>query len=211
MDPDLFPDNGTATCGLTCSVQEGPHSIMRGGAANDIYVIPAPDKLTFATATLLAAACCIPGLLLLIIMWLNISEFSFNTHDDDEPVEPERSVQSGASEDDQSATDAADPNEKGKGVIDVQTNEGGDTRDALESNETSTPTTISQPKRSKNWTKRVSKKVFQKIGQAIQKQLHIPLFSAGVLAILAIGESNFFSSQVRKHTEPVPNIGMPMG
>ncbi|KAK0263791.1 hypothetical protein LTS09_002142 [Friedmanniomyces endolithicus] len=47
---------------------------MRQGSGNNIYVIPAPDALTFNAATLLAAACCIPAVLLLIVMWMQILE-----------------------------------------------------------------------------------------------------------------------------------------
>jgi hypothetical protein len=65
------------TCGLTCSVDQGPFSPMRGGLANNIYVIPAPDKLTFGMATLLAAASCIPAVLLLITMWNKILEINW--------------------------------------------------------------------------------------------------------------------------------------
>ncbi|KIW18967.1 hypothetical protein PV08_03256 [Exophiala spinifera] len=65
---------GNDTCGLICSVDQGPFSPMRRGSANNIYVIPAPDKLTFNAATLLAAACCVPALLLIISNWNKIRE-----------------------------------------------------------------------------------------------------------------------------------------
>jgi hypothetical protein len=45
---------------------------MRGGSANNIYVIPTPDKLTFGTGMLLAAACCVPAILSLVSMWNKI-------------------------------------------------------------------------------------------------------------------------------------------
>jgi hypothetical protein len=50
---------------------------MRQGSANDIYVIPAPEKLTFGAATLLAAACCIPAILSLASMWNKILEINW--------------------------------------------------------------------------------------------------------------------------------------
>lgn len=71
-DPRKFPYE--TTCGLRCSVDDGPFSPMRGGSANNIYVIPAPDKLSFHTATLLAAACCLPAILTMISMWNKILE-----------------------------------------------------------------------------------------------------------------------------------------
>jgi hypothetical protein len=74
----ISPDAGEfpygTMCGLTCSVDQGPFSPMRGGSANNIYVIPAPDKLTFGMAMLLSAACCIPAVLSLIAMWNKILE-----------------------------------------------------------------------------------------------------------------------------------------
>src|ERR1700709_2739258 len=67
------------TCGLTCSPEQGPFSPIRGGSANNIYVIPTPDKLPFDTATLLAAACCIPAILYLIFMWNKILEINWKS------------------------------------------------------------------------------------------------------------------------------------
>ena len=60
---------GETTCGLICSVDEGPFSPMREGSADNIYVVPAPKVLTFGAATLLAAGCCIPAVLSLVTMW----------------------------------------------------------------------------------------------------------------------------------------------
>ncbi|ROW03449.1 hypothetical protein VSDG_01533 [Cytospora chrysosperma] len=64
-----FAYNVDDACGLRCSINEGPWSPLRGGSTNNIYVIPAPDMLPFGTATLLAAACCIPAILSLVSMW----------------------------------------------------------------------------------------------------------------------------------------------
>jgi hypothetical protein len=56
-----FPyTNGNVRCGLRCSEQDGPKSPLRGGAANEIFVIPIPARLTFNAAMLLAAGFCIP-------------------------------------------------------------------------------------------------------------------------------------------------------
>lgn len=63
-----------SNCSLVCSVAAGPYSPLRQDAANNIYVIPVPHELTFNTATLLAAACCIPAILLLVTMWIKILE-----------------------------------------------------------------------------------------------------------------------------------------
>ncbi|KAK3116999.1 hypothetical protein LTR53_002081 [Teratosphaeriaceae sp. CCFEE 6253] len=72
-NPNRFP-YGTATCDLTCTPATGPFSPIRGGSGNNIYVIPAPHALTFDAGTLLAAACCIPAVLLLVQMWMQILE-----------------------------------------------------------------------------------------------------------------------------------------
>ncbi|KAJ5204987.1 uncharacterized protein N7498_005866 [Penicillium cinerascens] len=63
-----------SNCSLVCSVANGPYSPLRQDAANNINVIPVPHELTFNTATLLAAACCIPAILLLVTMWIKILE-----------------------------------------------------------------------------------------------------------------------------------------
>ena len=74
-----FPYGEDNLCGLVCSIDEGPHSPLRGGSANNIYVIPTPDKFSFGTATLLAAACCIPAILSMISMWNKILEINYRT------------------------------------------------------------------------------------------------------------------------------------
>ena len=76
-NPDKFPYDTSPTCGLQCTIEEGPFSPMRGGAVNNIYVIPAPEHLTFHTATLLAAACCIPAVLSLVSMWNKIRKINW--------------------------------------------------------------------------------------------------------------------------------------
>ncbi|KAI4724122.1 hypothetical protein E4T49_08147 [Aureobasidium sp. EXF-10728] len=70
---------GVTDCGLVCSVDSGPESPMRRDAANNIYVIPAPTRLTFGTVTLLCAACCIPAILTLISMWNKILEINWKS------------------------------------------------------------------------------------------------------------------------------------
>ena len=62
-----------STCGMTCGAA-GPYSPLRLGSADNIYVIPVPHELTFNTATLLAAACCIPAILSLVSTWIKILE-----------------------------------------------------------------------------------------------------------------------------------------
>lgn len=59
-------------CGLRCSTEDGPSSPLRGGSQNNIYVIKAPNVLSFGSMTLLAAACCIPAILSLVSMWNKI-------------------------------------------------------------------------------------------------------------------------------------------
>ena len=77
--PSDFPYSENTTCGLTCSPDVGPFSPMRGGAANNIYVIPVPDTLTFGTGTLLAAACCIHAILWLLSMLDKILEINWKS------------------------------------------------------------------------------------------------------------------------------------
>ncbi|KAF4338676.1 hypothetical protein FBEOM_7444 [Fusarium beomiforme] len=139
-------------CNLICSTQDGPSSPLRGGSANNIYVIPAPHTLTFGTATLLAAACCVHAVLCLVSMWDRVLEINwrrrFGRQNDD-----------AASEDDESAN---------KGVM---------------------------------------KKVNDTIGFFL-RILAIPVFGGAGLAILIVGEINFFSPQVNYQTEPMANIDL---
>ncbi|AEO63917.1 uncharacterized protein THITE_2109532 [Thermothielavioides terrestris NRRL 8126] len=60
---------GKATCGMICSPDAGPFSPMRTGASDNINVVPAPTILNFGAATLIAAACCVPGILSMVSMW----------------------------------------------------------------------------------------------------------------------------------------------
>jgi hypothetical protein len=54
-------------------------------------VIPVPEKITFGMATLLTAACCIPAVLSLGIMWNKFLEIKWKRHldggDKDKPIE----------------------------------------------------------------------------------------------------------------------------
>jgi hypothetical protein len=124
---------------------------MRGGSANNIYVIPAPDKFSFGMATLLAAACCVPAILSLISMWNKILEINWKTRfgnrDDDKQIDGTNGATVG----------------KMEGVNNMI-------------------------------------RFFLTV-------LEIPLYTGAVLAILAIGERNFFSHQVKYQTEPIASIG----
>lgn len=128
---------------------------MRGGSANNVYVIPAPHKFPFSTATLVAAACCIPAILSLLFMAFKILEIQWRTrigHEgDDEQVDAPIEGTNGA--------------------------------------------TIGKMRGIDNMIK-----YFLSV-------VEIPVFSALVLAILVIGELNFFSKQVRYQTEPMASFG----
>ncbi|RSL56375.1 hypothetical protein CEP51_014398 [Fusarium floridanum] len=139
-DVSHFPYTEGNNCGLICSIQEGPSSPMRGGSANNIYVIPAPGTLTFGTATLLAAACSIHAVLCLVSMWDKVVETNWKKHYQ---------------------------NRGTKGMI---------------------------------------KRLNQTIGYFL-KILAVPVFGGAGLAILIVGEINFFSAQVRYQTEPMANVG----
>jgi hypothetical protein len=128
---------------------------MRRGSANNIFVIPAPDKLNFNTATLLAAACCIPAILSLISMWNRIIEINWKKHSRDEEDE-ER---------------------------------------------------IDQVIEGTNGATERSMAGINNVIRTVLSGVEIPIFSAAVLALLIIGERNFFSPQVRYQTEPMASIG----
>ncbi|KAI6791296.1 hypothetical protein KC363_g8169 [Hortaea werneckii] len=77
-DPDRFPF-GHASCGLICDQDLGPFSPVRGGSADNIYVVPAPTKLNSHAAILVAAACCIPGVLLAASLGFQLFKNSWAT------------------------------------------------------------------------------------------------------------------------------------
>ncbi|KAH3977655.1 hypothetical protein HBH70_106560 [Parastagonospora nodorum] len=93
--PNLSKKNfpyGNTTCDLRCSDKDGPFSPLRGGAASEIYVVPAPTRLSFNTGMLLAAGFCIPAILSLIFTWDKILEINWKRRREaeenlDEPVE----------------------------------------------------------------------------------------------------------------------------
>ena len=77
-NPSDFPYGEDTNCGLVCSPDAGPYSSMRDGAADNIYVIPAPTSMTFGTATLLAAACSLFAILCLISMLGQVLQYNWH-------------------------------------------------------------------------------------------------------------------------------------
>ncbi|KAL4808026.1 hypothetical protein BDV18DRAFT_95392 [Aspergillus unguis] len=144
-----------AKCNIRCSVEDGPFSPIRLGATNEIYLIPAPNKLTFGTATLLAAACCVPAIVSLFYFWSLILRETWN-------------------------------NRYGNPTED-------DPRDELIDG--TNGATVGQMLHINGLVRKVLSTV------------EAPVFAAAVLAILIIGEKNFFSGPVDFGTEPIASIG----
>lgn len=67
-----------ANCGLICNagVPGSPISRIRGGSADNIYVIPLPHVLTFNVCIMLTAALCIPAILL--VAWMMVTSSHTN-------------------------------------------------------------------------------------------------------------------------------------
>ncbi|KID75629.1 hypothetical protein MBR_04880, partial [Metarhizium brunneum ARSEF 3297] len=151
-----FPYDKQPQCGMNCTDTTGPQSPMRGGAANNKYVIPAPDKLTFGTATLLSAACCVHAILWLASMMDKILEINFKSRF------------------------GFGPNTDLRLDKPIQGTNGATVGKMNRVNETI--------------------RIF--ISVAI-----VPIFAGAGLAILIIGETNFFSRQVRYENEPMASIG----
>ena len=118
-------------------------------------MIPVPDVLNFGTATLLAAACCIPAILSMVSMWNKILEINWKRRWGDNESE-ER--------------------------LDEQI-------------EGTNGATVGRMRHVNG--------VIRMFLSAIEA----PLFIAAVLAILIVGELNFFSDQVYYETEPMASIG----
>lgn len=127
---------------------------MRGGAASNIYVIPAPERLTFNTAMIIAAACCIPAI-------LSVAFTSIRILDDNWKKKFEKQV--------------------------------------IKENEPIAGTNGATIRQMKGVNKKIRK---------YQNYIEVPVFGTAVLAILVVGELNFFSSQVRYQTEPIASVGM---
>jgi hypothetical protein len=146
---------GNTTCGLTpCDVNLGPFSPLRQGSANNIYVIPAPQRLTVDTATLFAAGCCIPAILSLVSMWNKILEINWKDRFGNRNKEEE--------------TEKSSEDKYGADL-----------------------------------------KKMNDVIRFFLTAVEVPVFGAAVLAILIIGERNFWSQEVYYQTEPIKAIGMP--
>ena len=139
-----------ATCNLTCNEDQGPFSILRGGANNNVYVIPVPKVLTFDASMLLAAGFCIPAILSLFFTLDKILDVNWKRRRPTERL-----------------------NDQIEGVN----------------------MTVGELKG---------------INEVVRKFLgviEIPLFGGVIIAIIGIGEANFFSPQVLYQTEPMASIG----
>ncbi|KAI2633416.1 hypothetical protein GGS21DRAFT_544103 [Xylaria nigripes] len=151
-DIATYPYN--ATCGLSCYFGDGgPFSPIRRDPTNNPSVIPAPNKLSFSTATLLAAGSAIPPIVTLIFTWEKILEINWSRIFG------------------QAAAEVNDPIDGTNGA---------------------TP------------------KLITVINDAIRiflSSLQIPIFTGIVIAILVVGEINFWSQPVAFQTEPFTSVG----
>lgn len=142
---------GLTSCDLKCNTSYAV-SPLRKGAANNVYVVPAPTRLTFGTGTLLSGACCVLSALMLISQWKKILEINWirgfgSDHSLDLPIE---------------GTNGA---------------------------------TLKHMKSINN------------IARLFISALEVPVWFAAALAILILGEINFFSAQVHFQTEPMATFG----
>ncbi|CRK23522.1 hypothetical protein BN1723_013008 [Verticillium longisporum] len=189
IDSTRFPYGPSMTCGLTCSATEGPFSALRSGAANNIYVIPAPQSLNFHTATLFSAGCCVhAGVCLLYMMNKILREKALRVQTD-----AERSHNSARDEEQQISGDGrmdtmhadvatADGPAQDASILDIEKKKGG-----------------------------VFRNIFRVQGvprETVVTILNIVLFGGAGLGVLAVGERNFHSAQLLYETEPLSSIGM---
>lgn len=121
---------------------------MRADSTSNIYVIPAPTSLTFGTATLLAAACCVQSLIWLASMSDKIMQSTRIRRFRDAPIAGTNGATEG----------------KMRSVNDMV--------------------------------------------RFLLSIAAIPVFGGAGLAVLIIGERNFFSEQLMYQTEPIASIGM---
>lgn len=92
-NPRLFNYNDPPTCNLTCNITAGPFSPIRRGSANNIYIVPAPDRISFGMAALLAAACCIPAVLHLMSMWNKILQINWKSRFGNQDVDRQAPIE----------------------------------------------------------------------------------------------------------------------
>ncbi|OLN88030.1 hypothetical protein CCHL11_00184 [Colletotrichum chlorophyti] len=151
-NPKKFPYGGGAMCGLTCSQQDGPFSLLRSKAASEIFVVPQPDELQFGYAMFLAAACCVPAIISLISMRNKIVITDWIKR---QGAGPPR-------------------HEKPTGALETESDKPSD---------------------------------LYKTFRGFLNTVEILVFGGVVLAILIIGEVNFWSPQMDYHTEPMGSIG----
>ncbi|KAL2820170.1 hypothetical protein BDW59DRAFT_118582 [Aspergillus cavernicola] len=148
-DVSMFPYSNitSTTCHIPCSVDRGPFSPIRVGPNDEIYVIPSPNKLTFGTAALFAAGCCVLAIVSLIYLSALILQEPWKTDTHDQPIEGTNGATVG---------------------------------NMLQINQ-----------------------LVRKLLRAVE----VPVFAAAVLAILIVGERNFWSTPVDYGTEPIASIG----
>ncbi|SMQ48058.1 unnamed protein product [Zymoseptoria tritici ST99CH_3D7] len=202
---------GNANCTFPrCSTEEGPFSPVRGGAANNIYIIPAPTRLTFRTATLLAAACCIPAILLLVSMWFKILESIWKSSHANgsksrrgsmmpvEEREPSISHPIRIITNDESEKPNVDYHTSHREqAASFSSNDG-----VLHRHQTGPPSTDSPPSSDPPPEPKRSP-----IPHLIRSYGEPTFFTLTILTILLLGELNLFSPQVRYQQEPLGNIG----
>lgn len=130
---------------------------MRQGSANNIYVIPVPRILTFGTATLLAAGCCVHTIVWMASMTDKVFESNWKSR-----------------------------LRLGIGVADTPADE---------------------PISGTNGaTKGTMKGVNNKIRDFLSV-VAVPVFGGAGLAIIIVGEINFYSGPVSYQVEPLASIG----
>ncbi|KAF2767090.1 hypothetical protein EJ03DRAFT_329507 [Teratosphaeria nubilosa] len=183
---------GISTCNLTCNPSDGPFSSIRGGSANNINVIIAPHIITFNAGMLLAAACCIPAILLLVSLSIQIFESEINPKSDANGTQE-------ASEQGDEEPHRRDSNTKVGAGPDVQT------LDHSGADPNSHSDKVSPGSKSGDDVDVRSRAV--RMIKLFQKNFEVPVFGAAILAIVIIGERNFFSKPVKFDTEPMANVG----
>ncbi|KAK3333010.1 hypothetical protein B0T19DRAFT_416941 [Cercophora scortea] len=154
VNDTAFPYGDPFTCGRTCSSDQGPFSPMRGGSANNIYVIPQPTILTFGTATFLSAMCCVPPILSLISMWNTILKINWNLR------------WGGGEEED-----------------------------------------LNEPIRGTNGATPRRMKGVNSLVQRLLGVVEVLVFGGVVIALVLLGELNFWSGPVNYQTEPMASVG----
>lgn len=194
-NPNHFPygDENT-TCGIPCSTTVGPFTKLRTGSAYNIYLVPEPSVLNRRTGMLLSAGCCIPAMLLLVATAVKSLRAKSASSSASAGIAPTPSVNSGDNAED--------------GIFHAEPQE--PHLDEKHDEETaSLPKLAPAPTRKQAYQRRRRQlwlAVHTRARMLRRNPEALPI-AAALLAVLIVGEQNFWSAPVKYQVETMLYVG----